>query len=89
MSEASARCTSIESSGVRFTWSPSISERNSALFRDLAQFRQAEHLEPAGVGEDGTLPVHEPVQPAVRTDHFDAGTQHQVEGVAEDDLCAE
>ena len=60
-----------------------------ALFRDLAQLGQAEHLEATRVGEDGALPVHEPVQSAMRADHFRARAQHQVEGVAEDDLRAD
>ena len=41
MSEASARCTSMESSGVRFTWSPSMGERkrtpSSVILRSSAR----------------------------------------------------
>ena len=55
------------------------------VLRELAQLRQAEHLEAAGVGEDRARPVHEAVQAAVRADHLGPGTQHQVKGVAEHD----
>jgi hypothetical protein len=59
-----------------------------AFLRDLAQRRQAEYLETAGIRQDRPLPVHEAMQPAVRADHLHPRTQHQVEGVAEDDLRA-
>ena len=90
MSERSASCTSIESSGVSRTSLPSIGERNrtpsSVILRRLSQ---AEHLEAAGVGEDRPLPVHEAVQPAMRAHDFGARPQHQMEGVAQHDLRAE
>lgn len=57
-----------------------------SLLVDLAQFREAEHLEAARVREDRPLPVHEAVQVAVRGNHLRARPQHQVEGVAEHDL---
>jgi len=56
------------------------------LLGDAAQALQAEHLEAAGIGEDRVLPVHETVQPAMRGDDGGAGTQHEVEGVAQNDL---
>src|SRR4030095_9780066 len=60
-----------------------------ALLGDLAEPGQAEDLEPAGVGEDWPRPVHEAMQPTVRSNHLRSGTQHQVEGVAKDDLRSE
>ncbi len=60
-----------------------------ALFGDLAHGAQREDLEAAGVGEDRFLPLGEVMQVAVGLDHLHAGTQPQVEGVAEDDLGAD
>ncbi len=90
MSEPSARCTSMESSGVS-AHGTAIDGRLEAhaLLGDLAHGREAEHLEAARVGEDGLVPVHEAMQSAVRADDLGARPQHQVEGVAEDDLCAD
>ncbi len=59
-----------------------------ARFADLAALGQAEHLESAGISENRPVPMHEPVQPAVQAHHFDAGPQHQMKGVAQDDLAA-
>jgi hypothetical protein len=87
MSEPSARCTSIESSGVSRTSLPSIGERK--LLGDLAQLGETEHLETAGVGEDRARPVHETMQAAELGDHLMPGPQHQVEGVAQNNLGAE
>jgi hypothetical protein len=60
-----------------------------AFFGDLAQFPQTEDLKAAGVGQDWSLPLHEVVQVAVGFDHFGTRTEHEVEGVAEDDLGAD
>ena len=56
---------------------------------DLAPMRQREHLEAAGIGEDGLVPACKPVQPAVRFNHIQAGAQEQMEGVAQNDLRAQ
>ncbi len=89
MSEPSARCTCIARSGSRNTSAPSTGERKRhALFRQLAHRGEAEHLVTAGVGQDRALPVHQPVQAAVRPHDLGPGPQHQVKGVAEDDLRA-
>jgi hypothetical protein len=60
-----------------------------AILGELTQRREAEDLEPAGVGEDGELPPHEAVQPAVLLDDLKTGAQPQVERVAEHDLRAD
>ena len=60
-----------------------------ALVAHHARALEAEHLEPAGVGEDRPVPAHEPVQAAVRGDDVRARAEVQVVGVAEDDLRAE
>src|SRR5437016_5680660 len=60
-----------------------------AVFADLAQFAQAEYLVPAGVGEDGAIPGHEPVQPAEPANRLDPWSQIEVIGVAEQDLHAQ
>ena len=58
------------------------------LFRDLPQGAEAEDLEAAAVGEDGTVPVHEPVQSPVLPDQIVARPQVEMVGVAQDDLRA-
>ena len=50
---------------------------------------EREDLEAPRVGDDRPLPAHEPVQPAEALDQLTAGSQVQVEGVAEDHLEAE
>ena len=57
------------------------------LFRQLAQVRQAHHLIAAAVGQYRAVPVHEFVQTAQLRHPFRAGAQHQVIGIAEDDVC--
>jgi len=57
-----------------------------ALFRQLAQPRQAHHLKPAGIGEDRLVPVHELMQPAQTVDPFGSGAQHQMIGIAQQDI---
>ena len=52
----------------------------------LADLGQAEHLESAGVGEDGPVPAHELVEPAEFGDQLVAGPQGQVVSVAEKDV---
>ena len=42
----------------------------------------------AAVGQDRPLPAHEPVQPAELCDPLRAGAQHQMIGIAEDDVRA-
>ncbi|MNP64287.1 hypothetical protein D3C76_1597710 [compost metagenome] len=59
-----------------------------ALFGDLTNITEAEHLEAAGIGEDRAFPLHEIMQIAVQFHHFLAWAQPQVEGVTEDNLCA-
>ena len=59
------------------------------LLGDATQALQAEHLEAAGIGEERLLPMHETVQPAMRGDDGRPGTQHEVEGVGENDLGAQ
>ena len=62
---------------------------SDAVFADLAQRAEAEHLEAARIGENRPLPAHEAVQPAVRRDDVDARAQPQVKRVAQDDLRAD
>ena len=54
----------------------------------LADGRQAEHLEPAAIGQDRPLPINEPVQPARGADDIEPGADVEVIGIAEDDLSA-
>ena len=59
-----------------------------AVLGHLPQVGQRHDLEPAGIGQDRAVPVHEAVQPAELGDPLGAGPQHQVIGVAEHDLGA-
>ena len=58
------------------------------LLGDLPEFREREHLEAAAVGQDRSLPAHEPVQAAELPHHFHARPHEEVIGIAEDDLRA-
>ena len=89
MSEPSRICTSTARSGDSSTIAPSRCERNvTPRFRDPAQRRQRHHLETAGIGQDRIRPAHEGMQPAERRDAFRRRPQHQVIGVAEQNLGA-
>ena len=59
----------------------------AALFAQLADTRQREHLEAAGVGEDGAVPRVELVQSSSLVKNVETRTQIQVIGVSKDDLC--
>ncbi len=59
-----------------------------ALFSHFRVRRQAEHLESAAIRQDRPVPPHELVQAASFLDDPDAGPQHQVIRVREDDLGA-
>src|SRR6266545_2235657 len=59
-----------------------------SVLLDLADFRQAEDLESAAIGENRRGPVDEPVQPARGADDVETGADVEVIGVAEDDLRA-
>jgi hypothetical protein len=52
---------------------------------DLADVAEAVHLEPAAVGEDGTVPSVEAMQAAGMLEHLRTRPQVQVVGVAEHD----
>src|ERR1700720_4191134 len=58
----------------------------NALFGDLAQLRQRKNLVAATVGENRTVPVHEPVQPAEMFDYINSRPNKQVIGVSENNL---
>ena len=50
---------------------------------------QAEHLEPSTIGQDRSIPAHEPMQPAEAGDTIGAGPQGEVVGVPQQHLRAE
>ena len=58
----------------------------AALLGELAHLRERKDLEAAGVREDRAVPPHEPVQTAGGGDDLRPRPQHEVVGVAEDDL---
>ncbi len=89
MSEPSQPWISIAVSGVSRWLEPSMWDwKRSALVVDPGEPGEREDLEPAAVGQDGAVPVHEPVQPAKGLDHLAPGPQVEVVGVAQDDLGA-
>ena len=53
-------------------------ERDSVVVHREERVSQREHLEAAGVGEDGPVPAGEGVQPAQLLDHVLAGAQVEV-----------
>ncbi len=59
-----------------------------AFLGQLAQLGKAHHLIAAAVGQDRARPVHELVQAAEPRDALGAGAQHEVIGIAEDDVGA-
>ena len=59
---------------------------SDAILGNLAQIGQAHHLIAAAVGQDRAIPVHEFVQAPKPRDPFSARTQHQVIGIAEQDV---
>ena len=59
-----------------------------AVIVDLAERREAEHLEPAAVGQDRPGPSHEPVQPPEPCDHIVTRPEKEMIGIAEEDLDA-
>ena len=60
-----------------------------AVFVDLAQSAQAEHLKAARIGEDRIGPGHELVQSAHLPDGLVSGTQVKMIGIGEQDRHAE
>jgi len=58
------------------------------VLAELGQLRQAHHLIAAAVGQDRTVPVHECVQTAQPRHPLRTGAQHQMIGVAENDIGA-
>ena len=67
-----------------------LSIRDGTHIDNLLEARtQAHHLEAAGIGEGGAVPVHERTQAACRVEDFGAGLQVQVVGVGEQSLSAE
>ena len=80
----------MECSGVKKWLLPSRCERKrTPSSRHLAQLAQAEDLKAAGVGQHGSRPTDEAVQPAHAPDGLVAGPQVEVIGVAQNDLRAQ
>ncbi len=90
MSEPSASCTSIESSGVSRTALPSMGERNctpsSVILRSDSRLKTWKPPESVRMGR---FQFMKPCRPAVRAQDFLARPQHQVKGVAEHDVGAQ
>ena len=63
------------------------SERH-AFFGQLAQIGQRHDLKAAAIGQDRLVPVHELVQTTQPRDPLRRGAQHQVIGIAQQDVSA-
>src|SRR6267142_4527598 len=59
------------------------------LFVHFPQFSETENLEPARVGEDGTVPGHKPVQPAHPPHSVHARPQIKMVGIPQQNLYPE
>ena len=57
-----------------------------AVIVDLAQVGQAEDLEAAGIGQDRSVPGHEPMQPAQARDPLGGRAKVEVVRIPEDHL---
>ena len=66
-----------------------VDDKAHALVGELDGVVVAEHLETAGISEDGAMPVHKLVQATQLGDGVLAGTHGQVIGIGEHDLGAE
>gem|GEM_PF-5117550 len=55
---------------------------------DPAKPGQRKNLKPAAVGQNGTMPVHKPVQAGELADDITSGPEIQMVGVAQNNLCA-
>ncbi len=76
MSEPSARCTRMDSSGARNTGA--VHRRaESTPSSVILRIRQAEHLKAAGIGQYRAVPVHEAVQAAVADEISVPGRSHK------------
>ena len=60
----------------------------NAFFRFFGEFAEAHHLIAAAVGQDRPVPIHELVQPAERRHPLRAGPEHQMIGIAKQDIRA-
>ena len=66
-----------------------VRSKGDAALVDVPELGERHHLEAARVGQDRTWPADEAVEAAEPGDAFGTRTQHQVVGVAEDDVGAE
>ena len=83
MSEPSASCVSMESSGVSRTALPSMGERNctpsSVILRSDSRLKTWNPPESVRMGRRQCM---KPCKPAMRTQDFIARPQHEMKGVA-------
>ena len=63
-----------------------VGSKLAALLRELADAREGEDLEAAGVGEDRAVPTVEAMEATSGPEHLAAGAEVEVVGVAQDDL---
>jgi hypothetical protein len=65
-----------------------VAREGDRLLRHFRDVGQRHDLEAARVGEDRPAPAHEPMQPAQPGQPLGPGPQHQMVGVAQDDVSA-
>ncbi len=57
-----------------------------AFFRDLPQLRQRKNLITAAIGQNWSIPIHKPMQPAEVFNHIEPRPNEQVIRISENDL---
>ena len=56
------------------------------LFGQLAQASKAHHLESAAICQNGTIPIHEFMEPAQGINPLSRGAQHQMIGISKQNI---
>ena len=62
--------------------------KSNALFLDLPQGGQTEHLKATGIGKDRSIPSHKLVEASALFHHLITRAQMQMVGITEFDLTA-
>src|SRR4030067_3491000 len=63
-----------------------VGAEDGPIIGDLSQPGQAEDLVAAAIGDDGAVPAHEAVEAPHLSDDLHPRTQHEVVGIAQEDV---
>ena len=87
MSDPQPSCMPTAGSGVELAVAAvDVRAKRHSVFADAHVPGQTENLESAAVGQDRSVPTHEPMQPARGDEGLQTRSQHEVVGIGEDDL---